>query len=200
MRKLENHVSMALAALLLCIAGGSGRSDEQAGAAAAPFSTAATMLEGREWALVKTGKVVLFGIPVDAGGLTRQERARKIAYSRLTPLSRKPGLSIASRYRVREVNGEVTISFDNQGNAPDLPESVVILTVDHNFEKALKHNRMDIACYWRDLLVANMKRGHRRGLRDHSAPDIVGVAPDGKEIDPENSWRSIPDGYSKKAK
>lgn len=118
-----------------------------------PFSVGEITIEGKKWVTVKSNSVTLFGIPVEAGGFTRRERAYVVAYNRLSALQGRIDLSDRKNYRVIEMNSEITISLKNRINERD---KWLILTIDRNFEKALGHRRRDIAYYWLDLMTSNL--------------------------------------------
>jgi hypothetical protein len=78
----------------------------------------------------------------------------------------------------------------------NLAAKCLILTIDRNFEKFLGKNRWDTAYYWRDL----MRKWSRKGLmRSADGGDDTGTDPAGRPLDKANSWRNIPQGYTKSA-
>lgn len=156
-----------------------------------PFTTGrqTTRSKGKtvEWAVVKSNSVSVFGIPADAGGLTRYERARIIAEDRLGRLFGKVHLSDRASYAIRTVNNELAICVRNPNGYGGLPKTVILLTIDRNFERVLNAKRTDIARFWRDLLVKNVIGRSRDGLD-----------PDGRPLKDEETWTDIPTGYSQR--
>lgn len=174
----------------------------------------------QQWAVVKRGSRTVFGIPSDAGGFSRYERARIIVEERLNKLFEMAPVTNPNNYVIRNINGEVAICLKNPGNVAELPNPAVILTIDRNFEQALKRNRWDIAYYWRDILIgrnlqqvqtkwmvvsqgvgvsgpggahSSSHRSYKR-TRTHTPTD-----PAGRRQDDQNSWHMIPKGYSRNA-
>ncbi len=155
-------------------------------------------LDGHEWGVVVNQDVVLFGIPVSAGGLTPAERATIIADQRLDPLSNAGVLDKPENFRVGKMGSEVVIAVDNPGNAGGLGSQVLLLTIDRNFSKFLGRNRYDIAYYWRDLMRKWSSVAAQGGTGMKSLDGVK--APGGKSLDPKHSWHQIPAGYRHKAK
>jgi len=144
--------------LLACLA--------TAGAAAAQkdYEPDSQMVRGHKWAVVKRLGTNLFGIPVAAGGLSADQRARTIADRRLDPLLGQGVLTIPENIEVGRMNGEVVIIVKNPQRAAGLPDPTLILTIDSAFERFMGRGRLDIAYYWRDL----MRKWSR--VRRHQGP------------------------------
>jgi len=174
-----------LLVLLACLA--------TAGAALAQkdYEPDSQVVNGHKWAVVKRLGTNLFGIPVAAGGLSADQRARTIADRRLDPLLGQGVLTIPENIEVGRMNGEVVIVVKNPQRAAGLPDPTLILTIDSAFERFMGRGRLDIAYYWRDL----MRKWSRVGVMKAPAPS---EDPAGRPFDAKQSWHQVPDGYAKR--
>ncbi len=150
------------------------------------------LVNGHRWATVKRMAVSLFGIPVGAGGLTKDERAEIIANQRLDLLLNQGVLSNPGNITVGMMNNEVVILCNNPKHAGGLPNPTLILTLDSNFSKYLKKNKWDIAYYWRDLI----RKWSAAGVIRDGSGEASQTDPAGRPLDRENSWHMVPKGYA----
>lgn len=206
--KIWNVISAALAAALLTLLFGalpapaSARplQDEQplpgAKSLVHDFHSAEyTDSRNRRWSVVKVGGITVFGILTDAGNFTRQERARIIS-ERLADLDAMDfGMTRKERYIIRTLNRETTLCINVPRTASDSRSQFLVVTVDVNFARRLGHTRADIAAYWRDLMIFNLKRGGVKGSPLDQQKDWLG-----RPLDPDATWLNIPDGYAARAK
>ncbi len=155
------------------------------------YEPASQMVNGHRWATVTRMSITLFGIPTDAGGYTRDERAEIIANERLDPLLGSGVLSNPNNITVGRMNNEVTILCKNPKNGGGLPNPTLILTIDSNFSRYLKKNKWDIAYYWRDLL----RKWSAAGVIKAVGPKDTLTDPAGRPLDETNSWHKVPKGY-----
>jgi hypothetical protein len=189
------------------------------------FTTDRQVVNDHTWAIVKVGKKVIFGIPSDAGGYSRDERAQIVAEQRLGRLYGKVALDDRANYRVRKEKGQVAICVANPKNVANLGNPALLLTIDRDFEKVLKRDRWDIAYYWRDMLIGRpgvktalaspAKNGGARGkvvrgqkhrnwrsrvrierrVTRYTRAKSAHTDPAGRKLDDDNSWHMIPEGY-----
>jgi hypothetical protein len=155
------------------------------------YEVSSMYVDGRRWATVCRLGVHLFGIPVAAGGLTPEQRARTIADSRLNVLYDRGVLSQPDRIRVGRMHGEVVIYVENPNNVGGLGRRTLILTIDSNYERFLRCSRWDIAFFWRDLMRLWSAVGLMKDFRTTKDPA-------GRPLDPEHSWHRVPPGYAAK--
>ena len=92
-------------------------------------------VRGDRWAVVKRMDINLFGIPVRAGGLSADARARIVANDRMDLLLGGGVLSVPENIEVGMMNGEVVISVKNPDNVGGIPDRTLILTIDSNFAR-----------------------------------------------------------------
>lgn len=155
------------------------------------YVTGTMYLDGVRWATVCRLGVHLFGIPVSAGGMTADQRARVIADGRLNVLYARGVLDKPGNIRVGTLNREVVIFVYNPDNVGGLGRKTLILTIDRNYERFLRCSRWDIAFFWRDL----MRLWSGVGLMK----DVSGLKdPAGRPFDPEHTWHRVPAGYAAK--
>lgn len=157
------------------------------------FTTEKQRKNGQDWAVIKANGITFFGIPADAGKLTRYQRAREIVKNRLNVLTGKGILDDQSNYNVRYVNGEFAVVIHIPRPIASLTNPVVLVTIDKNFATSMggKATREDIAYYWRDLIAKNVVKARVKDIRNQPKD------PAGRVLDPENSWFNVPPGYSK---
>lgn len=147
-------------------------------------------VNGHRWATVKRMEIHLFGIPVGAGGMSRDERARVIANERLDLLLNCGVLSNPDNIEVGRIGREVVIWVRNPKHFGGFYNPTLILTIDRNFERFLGRSRWDIAYYWRDL----MRKWSRAGVMKVSGA----TDPAGRPLDPKHSWHRAPRGYARR--
>jgi hypothetical protein len=162
-------------------------------------------VDDHEWGVVIVGpegsEVVLFGIPVGAGGMTAAERATVVADQRLDVLSGAGVLDQPDSFQVGKIGREIVIYVDNPNNVGQLGTEALLLTIDSNFGKYLGRNRWDIAYFWRDLMRKWAEVGQQGGVGLRGADlDKPLLDPAGRPMDPEHTWHQIPAGYRHKAK
>lgn len=144
-------------------------------------------VRGDRWAVVKRMDINLFGIPVRAGGLSADARARVVANDRMDLLLGGGVLSVPENIEVGLMNGEVVIYVANPKGVGGLPDPTLILTIDRNFERYMGESRWDIAYWWRDL----MRKWSRAGVIKGPMTDPAGRAMDNKE-----TWHRVPHGWA----
>lgn len=125
------------------------------------------------WWVIKANGLILFGIPVKAGGYTPKQRATEVCRRLEDLYMHDVRLSMRSSYVVGLESGELTLRVKVPASNGQ-PETTLLLTVNSNVERFLGHSKRDIAYYWRDLSAWRMRQAGIKADPFSTPKDMLG--------------------------